>query len=894
MVFAGGAGLAGLFLAPLWSRSGLPNTADGLLHVQRAVVLAWSLDQGVLWPRWLPQVYAGLGAPVFHYYSPLFHWLVGLLHWGDVPLDVAVKAVVTAGFLAGGLGVGAWLWSLLSIRRPGPLLVGMALYLSAPFLFREYYVQGDYPQLLAWLWTPVCLAGVTALYRSGHPILRLAVPLSLAVLVILHHLTALLVAGLLVLCWGGLAVLGSCRAGLWRTAVGGLLGLGLSAFYWLPALGDLSWIQIERARSGFFLYSRYWLSWSELLSPVPAMDTRAANPPLPHTPGLPVWLVLAMGGLLWVARGGRRWRGREAWVAASLLVAGLSLTLTTAQAAPLWDRLPPLQMFQFPWRFLGLVSLASAPVAAWLLDELQGRMRLGILVAALLGIGAAAGPFLFPNRPFLSLAQVGLETIGAQEEAVGTWGTTGSNEFLPVWADLEAILQPEIRARAHPVAWRSPHQGHTVVQVREGPSPLDLRVLYFPAWQVLQEDGRPLATEPSPVGLLRLREPGVGRLLLRWAGTPWEHRGMWASSLAGVLALTWAVAGLWPALGRGRRPAPPPGPVADSARREALFGLGVLFGLMGVRTLLARYPLGVFQRHSPPGQVLGVAHPLDVPLALDGTARVALLGWELLSSSAPRPGNRVRVRLYWQPLGPLDVDLASTVHLYTPATRTSWAVGQNVHPGQIPTRRWHPALYYVDQVEVPIPVDTPPATFTLAAGLVTRDDRRLLPPDNPDGLVFLGEIRLEPLPGGWFQPVRPQVPTPADTDAGLHLQGYDLLPAPGGPILRLYWTPVGPVRQDWTVYVHLHDPADQRIAQYDGPPLAGLLPTREWRPGRLYLDRRVLPLPEPLAPGTYRFLVGLYRVDTRERAALRPASLARGEAFQEGALVIPMEVGGGP
>ncbi len=897
-VFAGSMGLAGLFLAPLWSRPGLPNTADGLLHVQRAAVLAWSLDQGVLWPRWLPQVYAGLGAPVFHYYSPLFHWLIGLFHWAGVPLDVAVKALVTAGFVAGGLGVGAWLWGLLSIRRPGSLLVGMALYLSAPFLFREYYVQGDYPQLLAWMWTPVCLAGVTALHGNGHPALRLAVPLSLAILVLLHHLTALLVAGLLVLCWLALAALAPQGRGLWRTAMGGLLGLGLAGFYWLPALGDLAWVQIERARSGFFLYSRYWLSGSELLSPVPVMDTRAANPPLPHTPGLPAWLALALGGLLW-ARPWARGRcpprqGRELWVGAALGVAGLALALTTAQAAPLWERLSLLQMFQFPWRFLGLVSLAAAPVAAWTLDQLQGRLRSLALVTALLGIGVAAGPFLFPNRPFLPLAQVGLETIKAREQAVGTWGTTGSNEFLPIWADLEAILQPTVRSQALPVRWRSPHRGDTWVPGTEAPSALDLRLLYFPAWQVHRADGRPVAAEPSPVGLLRVRDPGVGSLSIRWAGSRWQHRGAWLSALAGILALAWAGRALGPESGRGKRPAPSPGFVVDSARREALWGLGALVGLMGVRALLARHPLGIFQRHSPPGQVLGVAHPLDVPLALDGVERVSLLGWELLTTPRPRPGSGVRVRLYWQPLGPLDVDLASMVHLYTPATRTSWAVGQNMHPGQIPTRHWHPALYYVDQVEISLPVDTPPATFTLAAGLVTRDDRRLLPPGNPDGLIFLGEIRLEPLRAGWLQAVRPQVPTPADTEVGLHLQGYDLLPAPGGPVLRLYWTPVAPVRQDWTVYVHLYHPRGPRIAQYDGPPLAGLLPTREWEPGRLYVDRRVLPLPEPLEPGVYRFLVGLYRVETGERALFRPRSGAPSNAFQDGGLVIAMAVSGEP
>ncbi|HSJ59300.1 MAG TPA: hypothetical protein VLC95_19095 [Anaerolineae bacterium] len=86
--------------------------------------------------------------------------------------------------------------------------------------------------------------------------------------------------------------------------------------------------------------------------------------------------------------------------------------------------------------------------------------------------------------------------------------------------------------------------------------------------------------------------------------------------------------------------------------------------------------------------------------------------------------------------------------------------------------------------------------------------------------------------------------------------------------LVLYWQANQPQpRYQATVFVHLLDASGKRYAQDDGPPLGGVQPMTHWVPGEVLPDRRVLELPQDLAPGRYLLVAGLYDPDTGNRSA---------------------------
>jgi hypothetical protein len=882
--------LSWLLIGPLWSQPGLPNSADGILHLHRSAAVARSWAAGVLWPRWFPDVYQGLGAPTFHYYSPLFYLLVAPLHLLGLALDLSAKLVISIFFVVSGVATWAWLRRLL-----GPVagLAGAALYLSQPLFFREYYFQGDYPQLLALLLLPVLFWAFTALFLDGSWLNWLAAPLSLALLVLAHNITALLGATMLVLYSLALLLWRPGRSRWLRLAAGGLWALGLSAFFWLPALADSSLVRVQHLQVGFFHYSQYFVSWRDLLAAPPVLDSRAANPPFPQMLGWAAWLVV-LGGALAVIISFVRRSGRTTcrfWAAAGLVLVALCIFLTRPWSAFFWENLPFLALVEFPSRWLGPTALGVALVAGALVANWSEHGSTLFLAGLILAVGLSSSVFLFPAQPFRAIDDLPPSRTQTYERRSQAWGLTSGNEFLPRWAAppqpyAGGLAQEQYVPAGAKWSWETPHRARlTAASGSVLPAgPLVLPVHYFPAWEATA-DHASLSIEPTAEGLvgLELAQPAQ-EVILQWRGTLWQKVGQGISL---CFLLGWAV---WAGLAARRHTTEEGSPYIERCLRgyQWLAPSALLVFLILGRGAIQSLDLGWFQRSSPPGEVRSVANPVHMDLGAEGQSAVTLLGWELLSGT-PQPGSQLIVRLYWQRQERIAEGLHSVAFLYSPSLQHSWAGVQNYNPGRIPTSNWSRALYYVDDLEMALPADLAPATYTLAIGMVNAEGERLTVPDTVDDLVFLDEVTVEPLKAGRGQPLQAQVVTPALFGESLWLQGYDLLPDPGGPVLRLYWQVERTPPADWVTFVHLVDGKGQLVAQFDGPPLDGLLPTSQWPARSLMIDRHKIVLPEDLPPGQYRFLVGLYERDTNQRLKVKPEA-GEQEHFADDALIVPLDV----
>jgi 4-amino-4-deoxy-L-arabinose transferase-like glycosyltransferase len=121
-------------------------------------------------------------------------------------------------------------------------------------------------------------------------------------------------------------------------------------------------------------------------------------------------------------------------------------------------------------------------------------------------------------------------------------------------------------------------------------------------------------------------------------------------------------------------------------------------------------------------------------------------------------------------------------------------------------------------------------------------------------------------PDATFAPPAPEVVVEARLGETITLRGYDLALAPDGARLnlRLYWRSATPLQQSYMVFVHLTNAAGQLIAQQDGPPAGGALPTDTWRADETVLDERVLELPAD-AEGAYSLSVGMYTLADGQR-----------------------------
>ncbi len=876
-----------LLVSPLWHPQGIPGgNSDLRIHILRAAAVEHSFEQGVMWPRWVPDVYQGLGAPVFHHYSPGLYWLVAAVHWTGIRLDTAFRIVITCAFFLSGIGIYGWLQKIFS----GPAaLVGAALFLAQPhFIFAEYYYLGDYPQMLALLLLPVCLWAVTALHFRPTPWYWLSAVLALSALVLSHNLTAVVGAFILLLNWLFLALVYRRVGGLVRCALAGLVAVLFTAAFWLPALADLPFVQFENALNVRINYKAGFFSLRELASFQPAfLDSSAGNPlsPPSFTFGVIQWLALA---LCLVSSIFAKSREPRLWGLGGCLLALFFLALTMPLSEPVWDSLGWLHFLQFRFRLLPFAVLGSLSAAAFSVDVWPSRHRWIPAMVLLFGAILLPFPYLFPNlasfTSFWSVEAIPAErTVASPVPAIDWDYIAGTGEFLVRGAEIDLAKGVTQEPEATSLRWHSPH--NAVADLPSHADPFLLRLHFHPGWAAGQgavlEKGRSGWTQVSK------RPEGGEQLEVRWAGTASQRRGQYIT-LFGIFATTMGVA----LLARKRQ--------SSAAQRRDKPGVetghfpnavvpmtaAVLLVLLA-RFAVDRYTDGPYIWNSPPGHVPFSIQGAPTEIGDASTGRMTLLGWKLLSSPTPRPGESIIIRLFWRANQSVDENLHTLLHLYSPSLKYSWAADAQ-GTIRIPTRIWDPEKYYVETMYLPIPLDVPPLTYSLTAGLSSSTHGRLDIAGSESGLLHLRDIQVAPVRPGWLQRLNPTTASRADTADGIRLQGFDLATQSDDLTLRLFWESGEGISKDWITFIHMLDGNGELVAQFDGPPLSGLQPTSQWHRDALYIDRREITLPGDLVQGDYNLRIGLYSFETGERLPLQPRD-AEDNQFEDGQLLIRLD-----
>ena len=119
-------------------------------------------------------------------------------------------------------------------------------------------------------------------------------------------------------------------------------------------------------------------------------------------------------------------------------------------------------------------------------------------------------------------------------------------------------------------------------------------------------------------------------------------------------------------------------------------------------------------------------------------------------------------------------------------------------------------------------------------------------------------------PYAWIYPgpkfITAQLPgsaIPANISLGdqLRLAGYETSPKDAAVEVTLYWHALEPMSVDYTISVRLLAADGGRLAQHDGWPVDGLLPTSQWRPGDYVLDTHTMPVPAGPEAGLVQVVV---------------------------------------
>jgi hypothetical protein len=881
--------VAGILLAvqPLLTGH-LPWRADGLLHVFRLVELERAARHGILFPRWLPDLGYGFGFPLFNYYAPLSYYPLLVLRALGLPVVTALQAGYALALLA--LCLGVFLWTRL-IYGPIAALAAAFAAAYAPYFLYDALHRG----VLAELWGLAFLA--LALAAMHHHVARrerrslFLLVMAYTALILTHNILAL--AGSALLAAYGLYLLVQSRetgsenqSVRWTERVARhpftalALGLGLAAFFWLPALLERDLVQIEQLYGpADFFYGNNFLSPAALVAVPRPTDPAQVNPPLAFGLGIPQ-LVLAM--LAWLPSHRERFTARQRAQRAALtgmIVVLLLMALPASQ--PLWDHLPLLYFVQFPWRFLGPASLLLAVLAGAGASRLPGGPWLQLLTSLLVLAGFGL-PWLFPGdyAPALSLAP---DDVIRFEAETGWLGTTSAGEYLPRQVQTppapETLLPlyersapdyliPRLDSASLPdtvALLETSYELTSATLKTEASAPFEARFFwyYFPGWQLTANGNELPVYAAGEHGLLAAHIPAGEQILtLQFGDTPVRR---WSSYLSGASLVVLVVALL---LAGSRTPIPTgDAPPAITWRSAAVI---VLVGLLlaGTKTLvLDRYPNPFVQTSFDGRDLRGI----DVPLQISFGDELVLLGYDLETRPVPADGS-VEVVLYWRAQRQLDIDYSVAVHLVDDLGRR-FGQQDNFHPGGYPTSRWHSGEYARDAHRLSPVAGTPPGAYTLLVSVYEPGSGRRL------------EVRAEQAPSGTsYQLAEVAIAAPdsyasvASLDiahkvawgaGGLSLAGFSHPPKTGAvglPLaLTLYWQAMDTPDADYRAELHLQDDQGRNVATMRWAPGRESYPTSRWAAGTVVRDERALLVPaayetapgEPVTSGRYQLQLAL-------------------------------------
>ncbi|HFC12016.1 MAG TPA: hypothetical protein ENJ56_04160, partial [Anaerolineae bacterium] len=466
--------LAGLAAAPLFKLNGLFNThggGDSPFLLQRTHQMVTALRMGQFPVRWMPDGYFGYGYPFFNFYAPLSIYVSAVFKLIGFSYTRAIQMAQLAGFM-----LAAWAMYRFVLRVFDSQLAAVlaaAVYTFAPFHLVNVYVRGDsLAEFWAMAFYPLVLGSAENLLQSPPQKSRwryiLALAFAFAGLVLSHNISALIFAPFLLL----YSVIGIVRHPathaergrlLGAFALAALLGVGLSAWFWLPALAEQNLVQLAEVTQGYFHYAGHFRPLSTLVQPTLRFDFGISNGQTPFRMGLSQVGLLVLG-LLGSGWQWRRWDGvkRRFGVVSLLIVLGATFMIIPASGW-LWQHLPLLAFTQFPWRFLSLQALGVAMLVGGGFSprrregakeeggkkegivgpprrraaKEEGEKKRGILVGVLLVFVVWAG-LAGVQREWLYLtdADVSAEMLSDYEWFGGNIGTTISAEYLP------AAVQP--------------------------------------------------------------------------------------------------------------------------------------------------------------------------------------------------------------------------------------------------------------------------------------------------------------------------------------------------------------------------------------------------------------------------------------------------------------------
>ncbi len=455
--------------------SGYFPTHDGEWAVVRLSDMFRTLRDLQIPARYSGNLNFGFGYPLFNFTYPFPYYLGVLIHMLGIGFVDTVKLM-----FALTLPTSAFFMFLASRKiweNNWAGIISSALYLYFPYRLVDLFVRGSIGESFAFMLFPIVLFSFASLIKKPNSVLfKLIGAFSYAILITSHNIMAILFTLTL-----GLLFLGNLKGKdfkLFKNYLFVLIsGLGLSAFFWTPALlekGNILLSEIPIADRNL-----YFVNLTQLLNSPWGYGT-PTDPinPFTYQIGWPFLIVLGLVFIIFLLRKFNLLKKTSNEILALVLFLGFFLFtfLLFKESKIIW-KLPLLSEINYPWVVLSQIGLIVSLLSGYLSNFRYFKfLAFAVVLLALALYIPFSKPSEYVNRG---------EGFYFTNDAT----TTSSKELMPLWVkelpferSKEKIEIIKGSGSIENISFNSKKVAFAVKLNEEGV--VRMNTIYYPGWKV--------------------------------------------------------------------------------------------------------------------------------------------------------------------------------------------------------------------------------------------------------------------------------------------------------------------------------------------------------------------------------------------------------------------------
>lgn len=473
-------------------------------QVARVYEMTKSLKGGIFPVRWVADLGYGYGYPIFNFYAPLAYYVGSVFEFLGFDTLEATKAMMVLGILLSGIFM--YLMAKEFWGKQGGI-VSALLYVYAPFHAVDIYVRGDVTEFWAYAFMPLAFFGFYKVYKTKGDLKWIITgALGYAGIILSHNLTAMMVSPFLLAMLLVLSYV-SYKDKDSRTIISLfkalMLGLSVSAFYFIPALYEQKYTNVISQIGGgahfkdhFVCVYQLWQSqWGFGGSAPGCFDGSSFMIGKIHI----IFSLLAIAATMVFVAMRKISRRDERVVIILLCVGGLlsSIILMISLSEPLWSAIPLMAFFQFPWRFLLMASFFASILSGSLLWVMHITIKNGWVEYLISGVIIVV--IILPNVKFF-VPQTILRKTSGDYTNIRTlkWATSKiSDEYMPKDfpkpTDEMDVVRERVVFNPNDTEIVNRAENPHVIELDLNavrPTKIHFNIAYFPSWK-LSVDGVP-------------------------------------------------------------------------------------------------------------------------------------------------------------------------------------------------------------------------------------------------------------------------------------------------------------------------------------------------------------------------------------------------------------------